>query len=947
MKPAPLAKRNTVRPFLKSENNIPSNSLKQKTIGSLARTVHQTEGAEHDSARHALLWKLMADYIPANKESVQSSVVGHVEYTIARSRFNFDNFSAYLACSYSVRDRLIELFNDTMEYFITSKAKMVYYMSIEFLMGRFLRNALMNLQLEDLYRDSLQDLDISLDTLFEEEYDPGLGNGGLGRLAACFMDSLATLNLPAWGYGLMYNYGMFKQTIGEDGSQIEIPDYWLNYGDPWRVKKDTITHIVGFYGSVDNGHWKPSMNIMAVANDFLIPGFATDNTLALRLWSSKPTSELDEDKFRGGDYYDAITLKQRCENLTSVLYPNDNTPEGKEMRLMQEYFMSSASLQDIVRRLKTQQKLDIHELPKMAAIQLNDTHPAIMVAELMRILLDQEGLTFDDAFSITTKVFSYTCHTLMPEALEKWPVSLFERLLPRHLQIIYQINQSFIDSVRYHFNVSGEIMSNLSIIEEGDQKQVRMANLAVIGSHKVNGVAAIHSDLMQKYVFKDFANLWPEKFCNKTNGVTIRRWLHHCNPGLSGLITEAVGNEEWALHSEKLVAVMDKINDSNFFLKWLAVKQSNKLVLANYIFDQLGIKLNPELQLFDIQVKRIHEYKRQTLNIFSVIHRYLTILEASESEQAEMTPRAIIFGGKAAPGYYAAKKLIKLINNVSRVINNDTSVGDLLKVVFIPNYNVTIAEMIIPAADINEQISTAGTEASGTSNMKFAFNSSLIIGTWDGANIEIGDAIGNENVFFFGAKAEQVDDLKATAMQRPINPMLKRVFQCIRSGLFGDPTEYECLLYPIEHGDNYLLNYDFPLYIEAQKKVDVAYKDHNKWVKMCMTSTANMGRFSSDRTIAEYAKEIWDIKEYPLPLIEPEGNYIPQTATPGPGSIGSLRRHQMASGQAEATKGPQMPSKGSFGSLSRHAIPQQPTRAQPPQNTEEEDDDNAGIKIEM
>ncbi|OHT07542.1 glycogen/starch/alpha-glucan phosphorylases family protein [Tritrichomonas foetus] len=946
MKQAPRPNRNVVRPFLgQSETTAPSPSLKQKTIGSLARNVHQTEGSDHDHARHALLWKLMADYIPAEKGSVQTSIVNHIEYTIARSRFNFDTFSAYLACSYSVRDRLIELFNDTMEYFISSKAKQVYYMSIEFLMGRFLRNALMNLELEDLYRDSLQDLDIPIDQLFEEEYDPGLGNGGLGRLAACFMDSLATLNLPAWGYGLMYNYGMFKQTIGEDGSQIEIPDYWLNYGDPWRVKKDTVFYNVGFYGTSENGQWKPSMTIMAVANDFLIPGYATDNTLALRLWSSKPTSELDEDKFRGGDYYDAITLKQRCENLTSVLYPNDNTPEGKEMRLMQEYFMSSASLQDIIHRLKTQQKLNIHELPNMAAIQLNDTHPAIMVAELMRILLDDECLSFDDAFSITTRVFSYTCHTLMPEALEKWPVPLFEKLLPRHIQIIYQINQSFLDSVRYQFNASGEVMSHISIIEESEPKQVRMANLAVVGSHHVNGVAAIHSDLMKKYVFTDFAALWPEKFCNKTNGVTVRRWLHHCNPGLSGLINEAVGAEDWALHTEKLTAVMDKINDSNFFLKWLSVKQSNKTVLANYIYDQLGIKLNPELQLFDIQVKRIHEYKRQTLNIFNVIHRYLTILEASETEQAEMTPRAIIFGGKAAPGYYAAKKLIKLINNVARVVNNDTSVGDLLKVVFVPNYNVTIAEMIIPAADINEQISTAGTEASGTSNMKFAFNSSLIIGTWDGANIEIGDAIGNENVFFFGAKADQVDELKATSHNRPINPQLKRVFQCIRAGLFGDPSEYECLIYPIENGDNYLVNYDFPLYVEAQKKVDQAYKDHNKWVKMCMTSTANMGRFSSDRTISEYAKEIWNIKEYPLPFNPTEGNFAPQTATPGPGSIGSLRRHQQAAmGQVETSQ-LAVPTKGSFGSLSRRNNPIPPQSMKKPAVVEDDDEDDINIDL--
>ncbi|OHT06969.1 hypothetical protein TRFO_24847 [Tritrichomonas foetus] len=466
MSKAPIAKRNTVRPFLQTSEQVAPPSLVKKTpIDELAKNVHVVDGDDHENARHALLWKLMADYIPAEKNSVQISFVNHIEYTLARSRFSFDKFSAYLAASFSVRDRLIELFNDTMEYFISSKCKQVYYVSIEFLMGRFLRNALLNLELEDLYRDSLQELDVQIDQIFHEEYDPGLGNGGLGRLAACFMDSLATLNLPAWGYGLMYNYGMFKQMIGEDGGQIEIPDYWLNFGDPWRVQKPTVTHNVGFYGSVHNGVWHPSMTIKAVANDFLVPGFATDNTLALRLWESKPTSDLDEDKFRGGDYYDAISLKQRCENLTSVLYPNDNTNEGKEMRLMQEYFMSSATLQDIVRRLKTQQNADIHELPNLAAIQLNDTHPSIMVAELMRILLDEEKLPFDDAFTITQQVFSYTCHTLMPEALEKWSVPLFENLLPRHLQIIYEINHSFLDSVKYKLQVNGKVLEQLSIIE--------------------------------------------------------------------------------------------------------------------------------------------------------------------------------------------------------------------------------------------------------------------------------------------------------------------------------------------------------------------------------------------------------------------------------------------------------------------------------------------------
>ncbi|OHT08698.1 glycogen/starch/alpha-glucan phosphorylases family protein [Tritrichomonas foetus] len=627
-----------------------------------------TDPIERDDTRHAYLWKLMHNYIPGDKSSVEASFVTHIEYTCARSRFSFDKFSAYLATSYSIRDRLIELFNDTQEYFVSQKAKHVYYVSIEFLVGRFLRNALLNLELEDTYREALSELDVSLDEIYNEEYDPGLGNGGLGRLAACFMDSLATLNLPAWGYGLMYSFGMFKQTIAPDGSQLEVPDYWLNNGDPWRVNKPYVQYPVNFYGTCEGSYWHPSLTINAVANDFLIPGFATDNTLALRLWSSSPAEELDAEKFRYGDYYEAISQKQRAENLTSVLYPNDNTDEGKEMRLMQEYFMSSATLQDILFKLKHIHKAGIQELPNYAAIQLNDTHPAIVVAELLRILTDDYNLTFTNSYNICTKVFSYTCHTLMPEALEKWSVHLFEKVLPRHLQVIYQLNQFFIEELRYKYKVNDSTVTKLSIIEEGYGKQVRMANLAVIGSHTVNGVAAIHSELMKKDVFSDFAELWPNKFQNKTNGVTIRRWLHHCNPELSNLITQVVGNENWALNTTGLTKLMTKLNDSNYCGEWAAVKYANKQRLANYIKNTLGITLNPSVQLFDVQVKRIHEYKRQTLNILGVIDRYLAILDG---DIEGMQPRAILIGGKAAPGYYFAKKLIKLINNVARVINND------------------------------------------------------------------------------------------------------------------------------------------------------------------------------------------------------------------------------------------------------------------------------------
>lgn len=936
----PPARHQGFRPFWPTAAT-PPREAKNARMEDLSAQLKNADAEQHEEARHTYLWKLMRNYIPAEKDSVQVSFVNHIEYTIARSRFDFDNFSAYLACSYSVRDRLIELFNDTQEYFIAQKVKQVYYVSIEFLVGRFLRNALQNLELEDLYRESLKELDISLDQLFNEEYDPGLGNGGLGRLAACFMDSLATLNLPAWGYGLMYSFGMFKQTIGPDGSQMEIPDYWLNYGDPWRVQKDTVTFPIGFFGHAEDGHWTPGQTIIAVANDFLIPGFATDNTLALRLWSSKPSSELDEEKFRYGDYYEAIAGKQKAENLTSVLYPNDNTNEGKQMRLMQEYFMSAATLKDIIRRLKHQQKADIRDLPKFAAIQLNDTHPTVMVAELLRILVDEEHLPFPEAYEICKQVFSYTCHTLMPEALEKWSLPLFESVLPRHIQIIYELNQLFLDQLRFQYQVDDDVIRDLSIIEEGGEKKVKMANLAVIGSHAVNGVAYIHSELMKENVFRNFYHIWPDKFQNKTNGVTVRRWLHHCNPGLSNLITQVVGSENWALHAEGLTKLMTKINDPQFCQEWASIKNNNKQRFANWVRENMHVNVNPDLQIFDVQVKRIHEYKRQTLNILSVIYRYLRILRG---DTEGMHPRAIFIGGKAAPGYYFAKKLIKLINNVARVINNDPKVGDLLKLLYIPNYNVTLAEMIIPAADINEQISTAGTEASGTSNMKFAFNSSLIVGTWDGANIEIGEEIGNENVFFFGTKVEDVDKIRA-GQGRNISKKLDDVFDAIKNGMFGE-NEYQCVIDSIYNGDHYLCGQDFDMFIEVQERVDRAYMDKEKWTKMGITSTANMAKFSSDRTISEYAKDIWDVHACPLPQATPDeedGNY-PKNAQPVQQQVGSLRRHNIGSIHEHQSGG--VPMKGGFGSLPRGGNPAIPAISKPAQQQQDDSSDDGGIPIE-
>lgn len=903
------------RPFFPDAKPAPR-EISAVSVEKLSFDVKSSQGEDLQKARRSLLWKLMSTYLPATKEDIQGSFVSHIEYTLARSRFSFDNFSAYLAASYSVRDRLIELFNDTQEYFISAKAKQVYYVSAEFLVGRFLRNAILNLGLENEYRDGLRGLGINLDDLYNEEYDPGLGNGGLGRLAACFMDSLATLNYPAWGYGLMYSFGMFKQIIANDGSQMEIPDYWLNFGDPWRIQKSSTTYKVHFYGYCDHYAWKPSLTVLAVANDFLIPGFDTDNTLALRLWSSKPTVELDEEKFRGGDYYEAIAMKQKCEQLTSVLYPNDNNSEGKELRLMQEYFLSSASVQDIIRRLLSIQKESIKNLPKFAAIQLNDTHPTIIVAELIRILVDEHNLDFLESLEITQNVCSYTCHTLMPEALEKWDVPLFENLLPRHMQIIYQINHHILDKLRSK-GYCNEILRNISIIEESSPRKVRMANLAVIGSHNVNGVASIHTKLMKELVFHDFnmINIWSSNFLNITNGVTVRRWLHHCNPELSLLITRQIGGK-WVLNTDELANLSKFVNDEDFRKDWQAAKSINKKKFADFIRVTTGVELKPKIQLFDVQVKQIHEYKRQQLNIFSIIHRYYRILSMTKAEREKLVPRAMIFGGKAASGYWAAKKLIKLINRVANVVNNNTGVGDLLKVVFIPNYNVSAAEVIIPGSDICEQISTAGTEASGTSNMKFAFNGCLIIGTRDGANIEIGEAIGDDNVFFFGAVESEVIPYRCQR-EHPIPDSLRKVFDIIRSGVFGDPNEYECLIRPVENGDNYLVAKDFESYLKTQDRVDRLYKRESEWTTMSIISTANVHRFSSDRTIQDYAQKIWDIKPCRLPQIIPDADIPSDAPHFGQGSIGgSLRRHHtafMQPGEVIAT------TKSSFGSISRHS----------------------------
>jgi len=824
-------------------------------------------GDNEERRQHSLLYSLMDRYLKNDVMSVQESIVNHVEYTMARNRYQFDDFEAYQAASFSVRDRLIESWNDTQQHFRDKSPKRVYYLSMEFLMGRSLLNSLYNLDIKSNYSEALQQLGYRLEILVEKERDAALGNGGLGRLASCFLDSMATEDLPAWGYGIRYQYGMFRQTL-HNGFQHEQPDYWLNFGNPWEIERPYITYPVGFYGGVSisesNGvkkfDWIPGERISAVAYDNPIPGWNTPNTINLRLWSAKPSTEFDLESFNTGDYVQAILSKQRAETISSVLYPDDRTYQGKELRLKQQYFMVSATLQDVVRRyLVNHTKFD--EFPNQVALQLNDTHPTIGVPELMRLLMDEHGLGWTKSWDITSKVFSFTNHTVLPEALEKWPVSLVEKVLPRHMQIIYDINWRFIQELRGAIGDDYVRIGRMSIIEEGTgEKMVRMAHLAMVASHTVNGVAAIHSELIKKTIFKDFYDLMPDKFQNKTNGVTQRRWLAFCNPQLRDLISSKLGDDAWIRELDMLRGLEKFADDEKFQSEWRSIKLSNKKRLAEFIKEKTGTVVNPD-SLFDIQVKRIHEYKRQLLNVLSIIHRYNAIKAATPKEREKMVPRVCVIGGKAAPGYDMAKRIIKLVCSVGDKVNNDPDVGDLLKLVFIPDYNVSSAEIIVPGAELSQHISTAGTEASGTSNMKFAMNGCLIIGTMDGANVEIAEEIGKENMFIFGASATEVPILRAERSRYKPPPEFDNVVKQIRAGAFGW-AEYFAPVCDAVHGgaDYYLLANDFADYLRAQQLVDATYKDEKKWTKMSILSTAGSGKFSSDRTIRQYAKEIWGIE---------------------------------------------------------------------------------------
>ncbi|KAG0154989.1 hypothetical protein PDIDSM_562 [Penicillium digitatum] len=804
------------------------------------------------------------------KEEFEKDLVRHIETTLARSLYNCDELAAYSGTALAFRDRLIIEWNKTQQRQTFTDQKRVYYLSLEFLMGRTLDNAMLNVGLKDVARDGLSDLGFRVEDVINQEHDAALGNGGLGRLAACFLDSMATLNYPAWGYGLRYRYGIFKQEI-VNGYQVEIPDYWLD-NNPWEFPRHEITVDIQFYGNVkkyqdESGKishsWEDGEIVQAIAYDVPIPGYGTKTTNNLRLWSSKASSgEFDFQKFNAGDYESAVADQQRAETISAVLYPNDNLERGKELRLKQQYFWCAASLYDIVRRFK-KTKRAWAEFPDQVAIQLNDTHPTLAIVEFQRILIDKEGLEWDEAWSIVIKTFGYTNHTVLPEALEKWSVPLMQNLLPRHLQIIYEINLFFLQSVEKRFPNDREILSRVSIIEESHPKMVRMAYLAIIGSHKVNGVAELHSDLLKTTLFKDFVKIYgPDRFTNVTNGITPRRWLHQANPRLSALIAEKLGSYDFLKDLTLLDKIEAFVDDKAFREEWAVIKRENKLRLAKHIKATTGFDVNPNA-LFDVQVKRIHEYKRQQLNIFGVIHRYLSIKAMSAEEKKKVVPRVSIFGGKAAPGYWMAKTIIHLINKVADVVNKDPEIGDLLKVIFIADYNVSKAEIICPASDISEHISTAGTEGSGTSNMKFVLNGGLIIGTCDGANIEITREIGVQNIFLFGNLAEDVEDLRHRHFYGDfkLDPQLERVFNAIKDNMFGDKADFLALTSSIEeHGDYYLVSDDFNSYITTHEMVDEAFQNQEEWLAKSISSVARMGFFSMDRVTNEYADSIWNIE---------------------------------------------------------------------------------------
>lgn len=805
-----------------------------------------------------------------NVPDLKETICRHLKFSRGLEQETVSHMDAYWAVSLATRDHLIEKMLETERRYEEADVKRIYYLSLEFLMGRSLGNNLINLGLFDNLGKAVSEMGGDLAEIREEEEDAALGNGGLGRLAACFLESMATLHLPGFGYGINYEFGLFKQEI-DNGYQKERPDTWMSGGTPWQIERGESSCIVPVYGRIEhavdreggyNPMWLEWKTLIGIPHDMPIAGYGGETVNYLRLYSARASKDFDMDIFNEGDYLNAVQEKMYSETVSKVLYPSDSMEAGRELRLVQEYFFVACSIRDIVNKYQKIHKT-FDEFPEKVAIQLNDTHPALAIPELMRILVDEEALSWDEAWDITTATFAYTNHTLLPEALEKWAVSLMEYVLPRHMQIILEINRRFLDQVALKWPGDDDRLRRMSIIEEADTKQVRMAYLAIVGSHSVNGVAALHTELIKSNLLPDFYEMFREKFNNKTNGITQRRWLLKSNPGLAGLINDRIGNE-WIDHIEHLKTLERYAQDRNFQENFLRIKRENKERLAAIVYKTTRVQIDPD-SLFSIQAKRIHEYKRQLLAVLHIIHQYLCLVEDGREP---IVARTYIFAGKAAPGYRAAKMIIKLINSVADVVNHDPRTRDLIKVAFIPDYRVSLAEKIIPAADLSLQISTAGKEASGTGNMKFALNGALTIGTLDGANIEIMEEVGAENIFIFGLTAKEVQQIRDDHAYRPWDycrrdPEIKRVVDTLSGEFFspGEPMLFQSIYDSImsEH-DQYLHLADLRAYIDAQEKAEASFNDTEGWVQKAILNVARVGKFSSDRTIAEYAKDIWDVK---------------------------------------------------------------------------------------
>jgi starch phosphorylase len=817
------------------------------------------------------------DSTAAIAKALREGIERHVRYTLVRSLDHLTPAELLVPVSLAVRDLFVDRMLSTAERYRQAGAKHLYYLSMEFLMGRLLGDTVSNMRLNEILDGVLSEFGVRLERVLESEADAGLGNGGLGRLAACFLESLATLDMPGYGYGIDYEYGMFRQEIA-NGFQREKPDRWKTNGTPFQIQRPEEAIVIPLYGRVENARersnfrqsWLDYQVVVGVPNDMPVVGYNGHTVNYLRLFQARSSDDFDIDIFNRGDYIRAVEQKIGSENISRVLYPSDSVMAGKELRLVQEYFLVACAVRDIARNYLANHN-DFSSFHEKVAIQMNDTHPALAVAELMRVLVDENNLEWEEAWQITQKTVAYTNHTLLPEALEKWSIALMERVLPRHMQIIYSINYNFLRTLTAYSWVDGEKVRKMSVIEEGHDKNVRMAHLAIVASHAVNGVSALHSELIRTSLVPEFAQLWPEKFSNKTNGVAPRRWLLKTNPHLSRLLSESIG-DAWITDLTELKKLEPLADDAAFQARFADVKVQNKLRLSRIIRDETGVSTDPR-SMFDVQIKRIHEYKRQLLNVLRVMHDYLRIVEDGETPQ---TSRTVLFAGKAAPGYWAAKQIIKLIHNVAMVINKDPKANQYLRVAFLPDYRVSLAEAIIPAADLSEQISTAGMEASGTGNMKLMMNGAVTVATWDGANIEIAEEAGEENIYIFGLRAEQIEQMQRNGLYNAReyydrDPRIKRVLDCFLNDRFSpsEPGLFRWIFDElINRGDRFFHVADLPQYIDINEKVNADFRDAAKWRRMSILNTARSHKFSSDRTIMEYSSGIWDLKKYPDPLAE-------------------------------------------------------------------------------